>query len=146
MWRDSGALIPIRPAYPLPEWHRCFAARHATWAIAPPAAPMLLMKRSGLGAANQYRVELGREQRPGMHYKAAKLGLVGLTQGLAPVVAEFGICISAVSWCVFSLNLGTVENNSLDVRAIGHDPERPILDQLASAIARHGPLRTLCDS
>jgi NAD(P)-dependent dehydrogenase (short-subunit alcohol dehydrogenase family) len=30
-------------------------------------------------------------------YKASKLGLVGLTRGLAPDVAAFGICVNAVS-------------------------------------------------
>jgi NAD(P)-dependent dehydrogenase (short-subunit alcohol dehydrogenase family) len=57
-----------------------------------------LMRRNGWGRVVNIVSSSVENSRPGMvAYKASKLGLVGLTRGLAPDVAAFGICVNAVS-------------------------------------------------
>lgn len=57
-----------------------------------------LMRRNGWGRIVNMVSSSVENSRPALSaYKASKLGLVGLTRGLAPDVADYGICVNAVS-------------------------------------------------
>jgi NAD(P)-dependent dehydrogenase (short-subunit alcohol dehydrogenase family) len=96
---NNAGIYPSRPfdALDFEFWRRVMSV-NLDGAFLACRALVPLMKRNQWGRIVNMVSSSVENARPNLSaYKASKLGLVGLTRGMAPDVAPYGICVNAVS-------------------------------------------------